>query len=66
MMLFVGFLGIGWLVMGSRKSDIPPNFDMLTVEEQDIVLERSCYYALKNSHGHSPSSNLLKSRRKIR
>ena len=52
--------------MVSRKSDIPPNFDMLTVEEQDSVLERSCYYALKNSHGHSPSSNLLKSRGKIR
>lgn len=51
--------------MGSRKSDLPPNFDSLDEDSQKIIMEQCCWIAGKNSHGHSKDSPLLKSRRKI-
>ena len=66
MMLFVGCLGMWWLRMGSRKSDLPPNFDFLDAESQDIIMEQCCRLAGKASHGHAADSPLLKSREKIK
>ena len=52
--------------MGSRKSSLPPNFDSLDKESQDIIMEECCRYGVKDQHGHEPSSPLLKSRGKIK
>jgi len=51
--------------MGSRKSELPPNYSFLDLETRLEVVEICSRVALRCSHGHSPNSPLLKSRKKI-
>lgn len=52
--------------MGSRKIDLPPNFDMLPEDLQDAAMETACMWSLKVAHGHGQDSPLLVSREKIK
>lgn len=52
--------------MGSRKIDLPPNFDDLDDDMKVLVSEEHYRWRLKTSHELSPDSPLLKSRDKIK
>lgn len=52
--------------MGSRKIDLPPNYDRLDPDMQVKVMEEACRWNLKVNHGLGPDSPLLKSREKIK
>jgi len=51
--------------MGSRKIDLPPNFDRLDDEMKVKVTEETYYWQLKISHGKHLGDPLLTSRDQI-
>jgi len=52
--------------MGSRKIDLPPNYDDLPDDMRVKVMEEACRWSLKERHGLGPDSPLLKSKDKIK
>ena len=52
--------------MGSRKTELPPNYDQLDPDMQVKAMEEACRWALKVSHGKFLGDPLLKSRGKIK
>ena len=47
--------------MGSRKTDLPPNYDSLPEDMKIKAMEEACFWALKISHGRFPGDPVLKS-----
>ena len=52
--------------MGSRKSELPPNYDRLPKDLQIVAMEEACRWALKVNHGHFLGEGLLKSEAKVK
>lgn len=52
--------------MGSRKIDLPPNYEDLPPEIQVKAMEECCRWNLKVNHALGPDSPLLKSKDKIK